>query len=726
MPKEYSRKAFLRGSLGVAVGVSLASSLPSFSLAAERSIASKLSSLAIFKEGYPHAFFFQSQTTNDPRNGSSTYEEWEKKALPLDGLMAKVLSEERVYTGSFDNLGFINQYKARHPEKLALLYFNGRGRVASDEATRDFYDGHWLYYAGTNLTRALAASRSANTLQVSKTSCFSMARYLGDSPDDVALVAVDSNGRPDWRRVEHVRLRSIRNSRKEIVVERGAYGSRTLSFSSGAYLAAHVMSRASTEEKIPFWTYNFSTVCPKDLNGKTGAFALADYLVAQLREGGRLAAFDGITLDAFDFVAEGRPAEEIDANGDGNPDGGMFSNVNQFGIGTVNFSSYLRRKLPNKLVIADCTDPSRLQRSFSYINGVESEGFPDLFDHDFAATSKGINTFSYWNQSAILPRLNYINFKYRQKTPPGNRNTFTEQGLTKDDSYRKLRLALASAVFTNSALTFPPEWAPPESLWRREGVMVKVFDELWRGEDQVPNWLGQPKGEAQFVATKAPDLLQGKGRSWPPDFVKRFKRNGISLARTRNGSGYSMTIKATRYDTEVTALEREMYFSLPGIALAGTDLFVTLQIIATPSSGYPSTIARRIYVKAANDKGTSKESFTWAGSRPFTARFAYSGIGPGKVTLSFRAEGSAPLRILKMTIHSSSDGVYRDFDNGVVFANFSNKNFTFALANLLPGVQLKRFRASESQDRATNSGRTITNTLTLKPQNALFAVKQQS
>lgn len=416
MRRESTRRDFLINSAGTAVGLSM---LGAFNVGPRISVAqaASLTDLEIFQQGYPRAFFFVPQTTSDFQYGALSYEEWEKMHLPLNGVMGKVISEERDYQGSADILSYVRLYKSRHPGKIAILYFNARGRVASDEFASTFFAGHWLYYAGTRLTRPVGSGASEVVLRVADPSVFSMGRYTGSSADDVAIVSVRPDGKPDWRRVEHVRLRSIKVQNKAIIVERGAYGRRTFSFPQGAYVAAHVMNGASTQDNIPYWSYNFSTVGPKDAQGRTGGSALADYLAAELGPNGTLSVFDGITFDAFDFVAEGRPVQAIDANGDGKADGGAFGGVNSVGMGTIQFTGNLRRQLPNKIIMGDCTYPERLQRSFGHLNGVESEGYPDLFDYDLNNTSKGTNLFGFWRASSPAPSLNYVNFKYRQKSP---------------------------------------------------------------------------------------------------------------------------------------------------------------------------------------------------------------------------------------------------------------------------------------------------------------------
>ena len=55
------------------------------------------SGLEIFEQGYPRGLFFR-QTEVDVRGKGLSYEEWEKRYLPLNGVVGKALDEvnERV------------------------------------------------------------------------------------------------------------------------------------------------------------------------------------------------------------------------------------------------------------------------------------------------------------------------------------------------------------------------------------------------------------------------------------------------------------------------------------------------------------------------------------------------------------------------------------------------------------------------------------------------------
>jgi hypothetical protein len=252
--------------------------------------------------------------------------------------------------------------------------------------------------------------------------------------------------------------------------------------------------------------------------------------------------------------------------------------------------------------------------------------------------------------------------------------------------------------------------------------MVQVFDELWQGVEQNPNWLGMPLGPAVHLATGSPDLLSGQGESWPQEFVDRM--SGEEIAFTQ-GSSQGMVVESTSSDAETPVLEKTMSFTLPEIDVTGEDLFVSLRLRTDPLEDYPASIGRRVYVTATPDGDTDQavKEFTWANEKPFTATFYFKDVGPGPVDLSFEVEGDRPVFFEKLSVHSATDAMYREFENGAIFANPSTHPYTFELGRLFPGAVFRRLEGSEGQDPQTNDGQPLGEELTLGPKDGLLVVR---
>jgi hypothetical protein len=718
-----TRRDFLVGSAGVGLVVLGSGNLGPVSSDAE---AAPLD-LDLFAKGSPRAFFFR-QSESDASTGELTYEEWEKRYLPLGGIVGKVLNEEHNYADR-NNLQWFLDYKEAHPEKMVLLHYNGRGRWPMDEATTRFFSGHFLYYRGTRLTQPLEADLAANVLHVEDTSVLSLGRHSAEVADDVLIAAVGEDGKPRWEEAEHLRLQAIDTQNATISVERGAYGSAVLSFPAGSYLAAHVVTAGPRAAAL--WSYNISTECPRDEQGRTCGEVLAEYLGEKLGAGGELSSFDGITLDVFAFTLLGFPPKDVDVNADGTADGGIVGGVDTFSFGSLEFLEKLRAHLgPEKLILSDGQLTNRAQRGFGYLNGVESEGYSDIYDVELDHLSKGENVFSYWKKNSAAPSANYVNFKYHESGKLRPRNTFEEPNLSEDMSYQKTRLALASALFTDSAFTYSMQWSPPGVLWREGGVTVRVFDELWKGTEQVPNWLGQPLGEAVHMAPrKNPDLFEGRGRTWPDPFVGRFEGERVTFSRAGSERRPTMAVRYVGTHASRVALRRRWSFALPGIEVPRKDLFVFLRLRAEPLEGYPASIPRCVDVHAVPSGGipdAANMEFTWAASGYFDASFFFQDVGPGNVDLRFEVEGGQPVYFETLRAHSGRNGRYREYEGGVVFANPSTRAYTFNVRRLFPGVRLRRLQGSENQDPLTNDGSLLGDTLTLSAKNALFVARSEA
>jgi hypothetical protein len=261
------------------------------------------------------------------------------------------------------------------------------------------------------------------------------------------------------------------------------------------------------------------------------------------------------------------------------------------------------------------------------------------------------------------------------------------------------------------------------------GVKVRVFDELWRGVDQVPHWLGQPLAEAVHLAQRrTSDLFEGRGVNWPEAFVGRFEGEGVTFSREGTQGAPIMAVRYVGTHASRIALRRRWSFALGGVEVSRKDLFVSLRLRAEPLEGYPASVPRRVDVYATPVGGSlgSANKFTWAGSESFDATFYFQDVGPGKVDLRFEVEGGRPVYLERMTAHSARDGCYREYENGIVCANPSTRAYAFNVRRLFPGVTLRRLQGSADQDPITNDGSLLGDRLTLSAKNAVFVVRSQT
>ncbi len=512
--------------------------------------------LPVVSGDYPRVFFFRGSegAASNPR---VTYERWERDFSRLMGIMGKVLDEE-IPGRSARNIEFFTQMKRRNPEQAVLLHYNGNGRDPRYELD-DFFAGHFLYHNGAAILADVPAEEGETEIAVSDPDLFrtEMGRYKS-SNDDVGLCMLDENGHPDWHRSEQVQLVSIDKKNKTIRVRRGCYGSRPRAFPAGkAFAAAHVTEGPWGGNSNILWYYNYSTVCPKDEQGRTCSDVHAAVLAKKFLPGGELEAFDGLEFDVLHHECGSGGKLGVDCNADGETDNGFIDGRNVYGIGVVEFCRDLRSKLgPNRLILADGFS-MRNQRAFRILNGIESEGWPALNDWEIKDWSGGLNRHWYWAENGAEPIWNYVNHKF---TMPGEKPGHQVQP---DVPFKVHRLVFAAAMFTDSAVCY--SFAPRPN----RGELIGIWDELWNGQERELGWLGRPLGPAVRLAEKTPDLLKGDGLA------------GLTNASAEN----------------VTTLQ------LADVPCHGPDLFVSIRACGDSRVSEPSEIARRMWVGIAPAEG---------------------------------------------------------------------------------------------------------------------------
>ncbi len=538
--------------------------------AAEPAPPRALARLQVLQPEYPRAFFFRASEGGPSRPGAD-YEAWDAEFGRLMGIMGKCLDEE-VLGREARNPEFYSRFKQRHPEQVVLLHFNGNARDPRYQAGA-YFPGHWIYRKATRLVADVPAESGESVIQVEDARDFKVqtGRYKTSS-DDLALFGVTPSGGHDWNHCEQVQLLAVDVAAKRIRVRRGCYGTRPLAFKAGqARAAAHMAEGPWGKNNHLMWFYNFSALCPRDAQGRNCADLVVEDLARWFGPGGKLAAFDGLEFDVFFHETHG------DTDGDGELDHGVIQGVNQYGIGTIKFARQLRARLGDQFIIQGdgALGPGgiRSQRAWGLLNGIESEGFPNLNQWDMDDWSGGLNRHNFWQANARPPAFNYINHKWNEPVPgqPGEQQN-------PEVPFGRHRLVFAAAQFTDAVLCY--SFAPA-----REGKMIGIWDELRAGEARQPGWLGRPEGPARHLAAATPDLLAGLDLSARVRGEVETKKSGPALVVTavnRAASGLS--------------------FTLADIPTRGSNLLVLATLRGEPRRGYPSEMARFAQLEVAGGK----------------------------------------------------------------------------------------------------------------------------
>jgi len=400
----------------------------------------------------------------------------------------------------------------------------------------------------------------------------------------------------------------------------------------------------------------------------------------------------------------GRKGRGADCDADGKLDAGILEGVNTYGAGVVEFCRELRQRLgDNRFILADGMSETN-QRAFRVLNGIESEGWPHLRDHQIHDWSGGLNRHFFWDKNAQPPVFNYINHKFNEPTG--------EPGVVKraDVPFNIHRLVFAAGVFTNSAIcySYPPR-NDPDGLFG-------IWDEFRMGTANRLGWLGKPLGPAMRMATRQPDMLAGYGKPISDDLLTRLGGQGVKF-ELANGLLKIMAIDPTA---------AEVRFRLSSVPCNGPDLFVLVTGRGGSMQGYPPEVARMMYVGAAQEGqevGKDNRFMTWVGDSDFDSGFYFSNIESSQVDLEFIVEGSEPIWISQIQAYCHPDVMYREFEHGLVVANPSPRPYVFDLDELFPGQTFQRLQGTRTQDVVCNDGSIVRSELNLGPKEGLFLIR---
>lgn len=568
-------------------------------------LAQNLNNLQIMNGDYPQAFFFRSAEGMATQGGPyNLYDEWDQIFSRLSGIIGKVLDEE-VPGRSKWNPTYFNRFKQNHPDQLVLLHYNGNARDPRYQM-QSYFPGHFIYYNGTSITQDIPAQAGITEIHVDNPKLFAtnIGRYK-DKNDDIGLCELDANNKPNWHHSEQVQLISVDHQRSTIKVQRGAYGSTPRAFKAKrAYAAAHATEGPWGSKSNLMWFYNYSTQSPVDQNGQRCAQVHARELAHRFAPGQQLATFNGLEFDVLAHSRSGSggiPGRGLDTNADGKIDNGRINNINTYGQGVLQFLTALRQHLgEQKFILAD-GHTTHHQRAAGILNGIESEGWPDLRDPELADYSGGINRHNFWRANARPPAFSFINHKFVAPTEvPGEKYTVPIP-------MSRHRLVFAAGVLTDSAICYAYTPRP------EPGEQIGIWDELHMGKEHRVGWLGKPLGPTQQLATQHPNLFKQDPQT---DWRDRIKGDNIRMTKTASG----VKIHAINLPKNAPP-DAPTHFTIQNIPTQTPNLTVTLNAHADPMPPYPSAMPRLMYV-GINSPDQLASEFNPTGMRQRNAKEA--------------------------------------------------------------------------------------------------------
>jgi len=406
--------------------------------------------------------------------------------------------------------GPIDKIKKRWPDKMCILHrpYAALHRRLVARGKAKVWPGHFLYWAGSKVTRDLAADGTATTVFVEYPN-----RFRTDTPnklgvaDDVVIYRLDENGRPDWSHCEYAIVSKIGADFIEVL--RAQYGTKPLEFKAQRAVVATHAQYCGDNTGVRSWSLNFSLHCPQSPDGLTAAEWAAAYFADELKE--RVPEADGIEFDVG-MWRHGLFRRPVDCNNDLTPDYGCMNGINSFGLGGQVFARELRRLLgPNKIIQVDSGGAAGGYRVWKYVNGIEMESFPS--GSHFDRFSPAFEHLRHWCEKAEgVPQFSY-GFTKIATTVFGDK--YLDDG--RKTNFR-FRVGLASALMVG----MPHPYAALGRGSERKGAEtadtfgIFYWDEYRGGDLNDWHWLGRPLGPAKRYLDDLDDrnLLNSPAVKW--------------------------------------------------------------------------------------------------------------------------------------------------------------------------------------------------------------------
>ncbi len=663
------------------------------------------------EENYPRVFYFRQ--TERPEYYMN-YEDWQDEWDGLMGIQGKALGEE-LADRSLRHVKYYTQFKKDHPGQIVLLHYNGNACDPLFE-TNEFFDGHWLYTNGPKITEDLPENWTYSKVKVEDANYF--VEFTGrffDRKEDVAIVALDENGIPDWNHCEQAIIREIDYKNNELTIARGAYKDRPLAFKAGkARVVAHVVEgpwfgglETQNQGNHLLWYYNHSTTCPRDEQGRNCNDVMAELMANRFLPGGDLHHFDGFELDvlfntlehnSYFYLQNLGPGKKRapDCNGDGIADMGFIDGKNVYELGVHEYIKTQREKLneidSTILFLADAGH--KTQHSFGYLNGVESEGF-----HQWS----NINTHFFWNTNAHQPNFSYINHKFKH---------------TGENFYPKQRVALSAAMYAGSAVAqYVPQ--PP----RNTDGTVGIWDEFVKGKANERGWMGKPLGKAVHLVEKEKDLLNGQ----TPTEELLNKLEFVDCQATIENGAIKLTGNPATGD---------MKMIIPKVKLPKKEFTLVITSHCEPKQGFEPQYGRKMWIRPTDESGKSllndyewywhmkDRRFAYMNNKSFTNYILFEDTKSEQAYIQIRFVSHEPVYIEALKLFAAGDPMYREFENALVITNPGHHQYTFDLTEISPEKKYRRIDGTQFQDPETNNGKAVGDKITLGKHDALFLVKE--
>jgi len=575
------------------------------------------------------------------------------------------------------------------------------GGTAAASGNCNIFAGHWLYQAGTTTKQAMTAT--ATSVQVADASRFTVGSY----------VVIYNAPAGSFGSAEHAKVTARNTSNNTLTLQR-AYKSSAKSHASGSIIAQHALGQGGFALN---WSFNMSSQCPKDANGKTYAAAMIDFIKSDYntdQNGTHVnIKVSGFVFDSdFHFILANKLA---DANNDlVRDDGVSASGTNWWGDGMDAFYVSMRNSFPGKYVVAG----HQLARGFAGINGGQMEGWPQSNGYhslvpEYKDVSSRMSDYAFYMHEINKGPLNsHVLTKTPTKSYP--------QG-TSASSDAPFRFALGLGLMQNGYFATQNSSKDPDPWYDEFAVDVNPASAKY-GQAVQSNpqneaavranrgWLGNPLGAYQRIYD-ATAFSASQSLITPATFdsdINGWSGSNVSVSRdtstAQDGSGSLKTSAQQKYNA-----------NLSGAQVKGPTANLTKGTWYTLAFSARSNVAREI---KANVGGYGERFLTGPTWRRYLMAFQATATGSQRISFAMGQETS-PVALDSVYLFKGNPNLFRrDFDRGIVVANATSVAQYVTLGGTYQ--RIKGF-----QDPSVNNGATVT-AVTIPPWDAAILVRPKN
>lgn len=345
------------------------------------------------------------------------------------------------------------------------------------------------------------------------------------------------------------------------------------------------------------------------------------------------------------------------------------------------------------------------------LNGSENEGLGDSQDADFVRWSTGINLLNYSQNRTSRPQFKYIVHKNAPGASSARLIMATSQAL-------EAAFANVQNPITNmfSSCT-PAQW---DALYNRSGFVV--LDEMVGGTSRKRHWLGKPieglrRPAVNSVAVHPNNISDLRSLIVPPSngTVSIVHQNNQTVITPSNSTGaeFNVSLPGLR-----TTINRDFTLSFEIASLGDLDGHTGDPAMPRIVKGIPSAA-----VMPAEDSSRLRKTQNGLFGRNWSqVVFYYRNEQAQDFQFDLTFEGTQPLAIRNLKLTHAPDILIRRFENGIVIANPSYREYSLNLGALYPGKIFKRLTATPCQATDYNDGRIEGTTVIIPPKDGLFLI----